>query len=100
MDDLSLLGCFYSGEIVGRALRGYATVRALPEEYRRRFWLHLLRNMIVKAVIRVGAGYFDRSDGFFLIPKGDGGADLKTFTRARLAAALQGLKAGADPETL
>ncbi|HYF36808.1 MAG TPA: hypothetical protein VD994_16045, partial [Prosthecobacter sp.] len=62
------------------------------EEHRRRFWLHLLRNMIVKAVIRVGAGYFDRSDGFFLIGSGSSGADLRAFTRSRLARALEGLR--------
>ncbi len=100
LDDLSLLGCFYDGAIVGRALEGYRAVRPLPEDYRRRFWLHLLRNMIVKAVIRVGAGYFDRADGFFLIPKGDAGADFKTFTQARLTAALHGLKTSSDPLTL
>jgi hypothetical protein len=75
-------------------------VRPLPEDYRRRFWLHLLRNMIVKAVIRVGAGYFERADGFFLIPKGDVGADFKAFTQARLTAALHGLKTESDPVTL
>lgn len=96
MDDLSLLGCFYDGAILARALAGYAKVRPLPEEYRRRFWLHLLRNMIVKAVIRVGAGYFDRADGFFLIGAGSSGADLRAFTRARLAGALRGLREGLD----
>lgn len=100
MDDLSLLACFYDGPVLARALAGYATVRPLPEEARRRFWLHLLRNMIVKAVIRVGAGYFDRTDGFFLIGTGTSGSDLKTFTRARLAAALRGLRQDADITTL
>ena len=97
MDDLSLLGCFYDGSIVARALAGYAT---LPHEYRRRFWLHLLRNMIVKAVIRVGAGYFERTDGFYLIGAGSTGADLKAFTHARLAAALRGLREDLPIETL
>lgn len=91
MDDLSLLGCFYHGPVVSRAIEGYAAARPLPPEHRRRFWLHLLRNMIVKAVIRVGAGYFDRDDGFFLIGAGGTGTGLKTFTRERLATALRGL---------
>lgn len=34
----------------------------MPSEHLRRFWLHLLRNMIVKAVIRTGAGLFDRAE--------------------------------------
>lgn len=91
MDDLSLLGCFYDGRVLGGALEGYQTVRLLPVEHRRRFWIHLLRNMIVKAVIRVGAGYFDRSDQFFLINSGADGANLKAFTHERLRLALQGL---------
>jgi aminoglycoside phosphotransferase (APT) family kinase protein len=100
MDDLSLLGCFYEGAVLSRALAGYATIRPLPSDARRRLWLHLLRNMIVKAVIRVGAGYFDRNDGFFLIGAGTSGADLKTFTRARLFAALQGLRRDEEIERL
>ena len=92
MDDLSLLGCFYDGSIVSSAIEGYATVRTLPLNHRRRFWLHLLRNIIVKAVIRVGAGYFDRTDGFFLIGAGSSGTNLKSFTRERLVRALRGLR--------
>jgi fructosamine-3-kinase len=91
MDDLSLLGCFYGAPVIERALAGYARVRPLPENHVQRFWLHLLRNMIVKAVIRVGAGYFKRSDSFFLIGSGSTGADLETFTRARIDTALRGL---------
>lgn len=92
MDDLSLLGCFHGGPVVARALEGYATVRPWPDDHGRRFWLHLLRNMIFKAVIRVGAGYFDRTSGFFLIGSGASGADLRAFTLARLDTALRGLR--------
>lgn len=97
LDDLSLLGCFHDGAFLQRAFDGYRSVRPLPSEHRRRFWLHLLRNMIVKSVIRVGAGYFERSDGFFLIGAGLSGADLERITRHRLAVALRGLRA--DSET-
>lgn len=96
MDDLSLLGCFHDTAFLESALAGYQTVRALPDQWRRRFWLHLLRNMIVKAVIRVGAGYFDRGDGFFLIGTGGSGADLRRLTQERLALALHGLRSDAD----
>ena len=92
LDDLSLLGCFHDGPFLNRTLEGYQSVRPLPAEYRRRFWLHLLRNMIVKAVIRVGAGYFNRSDRFFLIGSGLSGADLERSTRDRLAIARRGLR--------
>jgi fructosamine-3-kinase len=96
MDDLSLLACFHDAAFLARAFEGYQSVRPLPDQHRRRFWLHLLRNMIVKAVIRVGAGYFDRSDGFFLIGSGASGADLKGTTHARIALALRGLASNAD----
>lgn len=92
MDDLSLLGCFHDGPALAAALHGYASVRPLPAEHGRRFWLHLLRNMIVKSVIRVGAGYFERGSSFFLIGAGGSGASLESFTRSRLAAALRGLR--------
>jgi fructosamine-3-kinase len=100
MDDISLLGCFHDGATLAQVLEGYATVRPLPADFRRRFWLHLLRNIIWKAVIRVGAGYFDRTSGFFLIGAGSSGADLRRFTEARLAAALRGLRADAEPSSL
>ena len=100
MDDLSLLGCFYDGPVLEQALGGYQMLRPLPSEHRRRFWLHLLRNMLVKAVIRLGAGYFRRTDGFFLIGSGTSGADLQAFTTARLAAALKGLRNESPIESL
>jgi len=96
MDDLSLLACFHDAAFLRRAFDGYQSIRPLPEGFRRRFWLHLMRNMIVKAVIRVGAGYFERDDNFFLIGSGGTGSDLKTFTHERLATALRGLKEGRE----
>ena len=92
LDDLSLLACFHDAAFLQGAFDGYESVRALPGEAPRRFWLHLLRNMIVKAVIRVGAGYFDRDSGFFLIASGSSGADLRRFTRERIRTALDGLR--------
>ncbi|WP_353197349.1 aminoglycoside phosphotransferase family protein [Parapedobacter defluvii] len=53
VDDLSLLACFHTGALVSAAIRGYVQVRPLPDHFEKRFWLHLLRNMIFKAVIRV-----------------------------------------------
>jgi fructosamine-3-kinase len=100
MDDLSLLACFHDAAFLQRAFEGYQSVRALPEHYQRRFWLHLLRNMIVKAVIRVGAGYFDRDDGFFLIGSGSSGSNLREMTLSRLASALRGLREGSGLDIL
>lgn len=96
MDDLSLLACFHNGGFLRPAFEGYQSIRPLPAEAWRRFWLHLLRNMLVKAVIRVGAGYFERDSGFFLIGAGASGADLKRFTTERLTLALRGLRTNSD----
>jgi fructosamine-3-kinase len=100
VDDLSLLACFHDAAFLRRAFEGYESVRGLPEHHLRRFWLHLLRNMIVKAVIRVGAGYFDRDDGFFLIGSGSSGASLREITLSRLATALRGLREGSGLDIL
>jgi fructosamine-3-kinase len=100
MDDLSMLACFHDAVFLKNAFAGYESRRALPTEALRRFWLHLLRNMIVKAVIRVGAGYFDRDDGFFLISAGSSGPSLRETTLSKLKLALQGLREGCDLDIL
>ncbi|MBN8628877.1 MAG: aminoglycoside phosphotransferase family protein [Planctomycetes bacterium] len=99
-DDISLLACFHDAPFLRNVVAGYEAVRPLPSDWRRRFWLHLLRNLLMKSVIRVGAGYFDRSDGFFLIGSGTSGADLQRFTLARLSAALEGLREDRPLESL
>lgn len=96
LDDLSLLACFHDRAFLTAAFEGYQSVRPLPPDAWRRFWLHLLRNMLVKAVIRVGAGYFERDEGFFLIGSGGSGADLRRTTEERLSLALRGLRSHAD----
>jgi fructosamine-3-kinase len=100
MDDLSLLACFHDAAFLQRAFEGYESIRPLPEQHLRGFWLHLLRNMIVKSVIRVGAGYFDRDDGFFLIGSGSSGASLRETTLSRLSLALRGLREASSPDIL
>jgi hypothetical protein len=72
----------------------------LPDDWQARFWLHLLRNMIVKSVIRVGAGYFDRTNSFFLIGSGQDGTNLREFTLARLHRAWEGLREHDEIHTL
>ena len=100
MDDISLLACFYDGPVISDVLTGYTNVRSLPEDFGLRFWLHLLRNIVMKAVIRLGAGYFGRNDGFFLIGSGESGADLRELTLARIRAALKGLQNNLNPTSL
>ncbi|MBL9160386.1 MAG: aminoglycoside phosphotransferase family protein [Verrucomicrobiales bacterium] len=98
MDDLSLLACFHDRVFLKHAFAGYASGRPFPDDWRPRFWLHLLRNLIVKAVIRVGAGYFQRDSGFFLIGSGGSGADLRRFTEERIDLAMRGLREGSGLE--
>lgn len=100
MDDLSLLGCFHDGPVIAEALKGYISIKPRPPDHEGRFWLHLLRNMIFKSVIRVGAGYFDRSDGFFLVGTGLSGDNLRQQTRSRISRALDGLRSTEPPESL
>lgn len=92
LDDLSLLACFHDTAFLKAALAGYTSLRPLPSDHLRRFWLHLLRNMIVKAVIRTGAALFERNDGYFLIGNGSSGSDLRQFTQQRLRLSLHGLR--------
>jgi aminoglycoside phosphotransferase (APT) family kinase protein len=93
MDDFSLLACFHPAAAVRAAIAAYSQKKPLPADHAARFWLHLLRNMLLKAVIRVGAGYFERNDNLFLLGAG-GGAGLKAFTLARLRAAADALREG------
>ncbi|MCO5239419.1 MAG: aminoglycoside phosphotransferase family protein [Chitinophagaceae bacterium] len=93
-DDLSLLACFHPGEVVLSAIEGYKRVRRLPVNFEQRFWLHLLRNIIFKAVIRVKGDYFDKPGNFFLLnPRQN---DLKQFTLDRIDSAYRGLKGEKD----
>lgn len=91
MDDLSLMACFHPPQVIARMLEGYSRIRPLPDHYSARLYLHLLRNMIFKAVIRVMAGYFDRGPDFFLIGAGASGSDLKQQTHDKIDFALEGL---------
>ncbi|ODS86099.1 MAG: hypothetical protein ABS46_01455 [Cytophagaceae bacterium SCN 52-12] len=90
-DDLSLLACFHTEDVLDAAINGYTHILPLPENFFPRFWLHLLRNMIVKAVIRVGGGYFNRRADFFLIGSGTNGDSLRDLTRKRIRSAMRGL---------
>lgn len=99
-DDIALMGCFLSGTALKPLLVGYRSVQPLPDHFEIRFWLHLLRNMIFKAVIRVGAGYFNKDSSFFLLGSIDANASLEQITRDKIEAARLGLLEGRNLETL
>lgn len=91
-DDISLMACFHSKEEMNALIEGYQEIKPLPENFIPRFWLHLMRNMLFKAVIRVGAGYFKKDSNYFLINSGsEGGLGLHNFTLSRLELAYEGL---------
>ena len=92
MDDVSLMACFHGPDVISRFLAGYMEVRPLPSHAAPRFWLDLLRNMLFKAVIRVGAGYFRHDASFFLVSGGE--ESLEETTRRKINAALEGLERG------
>jgi len=99
-DDISLMACFHTGAIVKNIIEGYESIRQLPQDFSSRFWLHLLRNMVVKAVIRINGGYFDKTDDFFLIGSGEDGLSLKEITKTKIEKALLGLKENLSITTL
>lgn len=100
-DDLSLMGCFHSGLEINSLIKGYQSIKPLPESFLKRFWLHLMRNMLFKSVIRVGAGYFNKNNNFFLINSESGGGEsLRDFTLNRIMLAYEGLLGNRDIEEL
>ena len=100
-DDLSLMGCFHSGAEINALIRGYQSIKPLPESFMPRFWLHLMRNMLFKSVIRVGAGYFRKNDSFFLVnSESGGGQSLRDFTLNRIMLAYEGITGNRDIEEL
>jgi fructosamine-3-kinase len=87
-DDISLMGCFHDGKDMESIIAGYESITKLPENFEIRFWLHLMRNIIMKSVIRVGANYFERDKDFFLC---DNESLLET-TLDRIDKTYKGLK--------
>lgn len=90
-DDLSLLACFHSEQTIEAALTGYESVRPLPMHFTSSFYLHLLRNMIVKAVIRIAGNYFNKTADFFLIDQASGDS-LEDVTKEKIFLACKMLK--------
>ncbi len=98
-DDLSLLACFHDAATVQAAVTGYTDLMPLPSDFQHRFWLHLLRNLIVKSVIRCRAGYFTEKNAF-LMASGQDGPAFRQFTRGRLWNAFHGLRENRPLTTL
>ena len=101
MDDLSLMGVTGEDSVTRKIVEAYGRVRTLAGDAGTRFWLCWLRNILFKAVIRQGAGYFKKSDDeFFLIGGGQNGADLAEVTRQKMEKALVALEKGGGFDAL
>ena len=89
------MGVTQDEAVAGAVLAAYAETRPLAADAPTRFWLCWLRNILFKAVIRQGAGYFDKhDDGFFLIGSGGDGRSLADLTHAKIDRALKALEQG------
>jgi len=93
MDDLALMGVTGEDSVTREIVASYGRSRSLGGDAGTRFWLCWLRNILFKAVIRLGAGYFKKSDDqFFLIGGGQDGTSLAAVTRRKLDRALVALE--------
>lgn len=90
-DDFSILTCFYDEEMIERVKEGYVTLTALPTDFDSVRWLHTLRNMLWKMMIRHYMGYFEQSGDFFIL-NDDNRGSLYDFTLAKIESALSRLK--------
>jgi aminoglycoside phosphotransferase (APT) family kinase protein len=90
-DDLGMLLCFYDAPFMRPLLEGYAGHEALHAPFIRRIWLHMLRNMLWKAKLRHGMGYFEKGSSFFLNMPGQT-ASLRELTLGRIGAAMDFFK--------
>ena len=101
MDDLSLMGVTGEDAATRQIVAAYAAERPLAPDAAVRFWLCWLRNILFKAVIRLGAGYFKkRGDDFFLIGGGGDGETLARLTREKIMRALTAVERGFDFDEL
>lgn len=90
-DDFGILNCFLEEEQMNAALLEYFRPAPCDEGFQCRIWLHTLRNMLWKAMIRHYMGYFNKGSGFFMA-KNDRGFSLKDYTLAKINISIQKLE--------
>lgn len=95
-DDLGILHCFYGDAFMDGVARGYWGGETPPDGFECRVWLHTVRNMLWKTMIRHHLGYFDKGAGFFLNTPETGGS-LREHTLAKLTGAIAMLRSFAAP---
>jgi aminoglycoside phosphotransferase (APT) family kinase protein len=87
-DDFGILTCFYDENVISAVKRGYESVRTPPSGFERARWLHALRNMLWKMMIRHYMGYFDQSGDFFIL-NDDNRGSLYDFTLSKIKESLR-----------
>ena len=87
-DDLGVLRCFYDDDFIGPILKGYWGGESSSYDFECRIWLHMLRNMVWKTMLRHALGYFDKGTDFFVNTSATR-KPLREATLERLNAALE-----------
>ena len=85
-DDIGLMMCFESQEFVAEVLKTYGEVK---DDFMARAYLHFLRNMLWKMVIRHRNGYFRQDSSFFLNVASAPGQSLYDVTLGKIMLALR-----------
>lgn len=88
-DDLGMLLCFYDDAFMTELMAGYWNDEPVPADFNRRVWLHCLRNMLWKTMIRDYMGYFQKDKNFFLTPAN---VSLREYTLNKLERAMNELE--------
>ena len=95
-DDLGILQCFYDEHFMSALMRAYWDGAAPPDEFICRVWLHTLRNMLWKTMLRHSLGYFEKGGDFFLNTP-DVRSSLKDHTLHLLQTALNKVRSFETP---
>lgn len=90
-DDLGILQCFYEEDFMAHVFSGYFGNEKMSQEFQIRIWLHTLRNMLWKAMIRDYMGYFKKGNDFFLSGN-TGDISLKEYTFLKIERAMNILR--------
>ncbi len=95
-DDIGVLRCFHGGPFMEALMAGYTETATPPADFECRVWLHTLRNMLWKTMLRHALGYFDKDAGFFLNTP-EVGNSLKDHTLNVLQNALEKVRSFDTP---
>jgi aminoglycoside phosphotransferase (APT) family kinase protein len=86
-DDFGILGCFHERGFIDVVMKSYSKFHHIDEAFKTRSYLHQLRNMLWKTVIRHRLGYFDQDRDFFL-NKNALGMSIREYTVYKIDEAL------------